>query len=203
MCADWNGRLTFNGSTIDRQRGNLVHSISSVPPPTGQPAGLAAAMALARVGAVPNWPLMTLYSSTSNQPYLNWPGDLSALILANPGLLMSFIRQRSQTTASLAASANGLLSRIPEQTYQEMDKEMGAMDISFPSEFPKGPWKTSEEAKDCINKCFTAIPRKLAPAVELFSHFSIARSASKGSKMGNCQLLVCDHHGGTNLSQQE
>ena len=73
---------------------------------------------------------------------------------------------------------------------------MGAKGISFPSGFPKSRWKTTEEAKDGINKCYAQKTSNGCGAFTAIFRFCIvARSASKGSKECNRQLLVCDHHG--------
>ena len=73
---------------------------------------------------------------------------------------------------------------------------MGAMGISFPPEFPKGPWKTSEEAKDCINKCYAQKTSTGCGAFTVvFRSSVVTQSSPKGSKKVNRRLLVCDHHG--------
>ena len=157
----------------------------------GQLAGPAAA-ALAQVLAVPNLP-DTIMFSTGNQQCIYQPGELSAPILVNPTI-----------TAPIVESAKSVLTRTPEAIYKEMNKVMGAKGISFPSGFPKGPWKTAEEAKNCFNKCYAQKTSTGCGAFSaIFRSSMVGRSASKGSKKGNRQLLVCDHHGGTNPSQQE
>jgi hypothetical protein len=156
--------------------GNLIQN--------GQLAGPAAA-ALAQVLAVPNWQ-DTIMFSTGNQQCFNRPGESSAPILVNP-----------TATAPLVAPAKSMLTRTPEAVYTEMNQVMGAKGIYFPSGFPKGPWKKSEEAKDCINKCYAQKTSTGCGAfTAIFRSCMVARSASKGSKKGNRQLLVCDHHGG-------
>lgn len=179
----------MDGSALS---GNLVHSTSAT---AGQPAGPAAA-ALAQVLAVQNWPYATMFSTMSSQQCLKGPGELSPPILANPSLLIGG-HQCSQGTAPLAASAKSVLIRTPEAIYQERNKDMGAKGISFPSGFPEGPWKSSEEAKDCINKCYAQKTSTGCGAfTAVFRSSVVMASASKGSKKGNRRLLVCDHQGG-------
>ena len=149
----------------------------------GQHAGPATA-ALAQELVVPNWP-NKIMCSTGNQQCFNLPGELSAPIPVNP-----------TTPAPLASPAKSVLTRTPEAIYKEMNKAMGAKGISFPSGFPKSRWKTTEEAKDGINKCCAQKTSNGCGAFTAIFRFCIvARSASKRSKECNRQLLVCDHHG--------
>ena len=148
--------------------GNLVVSISAS---TGQSAGPSAA-ALGNGVAAPTMAMLT----TSNQHFLNQPSELWTQIEANTPLSLGRSQEYSQTTGNLGnlansisastrqsvgpsaaapldASANSVI-RTPEEIQQEMSMIMIAQGISFPSEFPKGPWNMPDEAKNCINKCY-------------------------------------------------
>ena len=113
-------------------------------------------------------------------------------------------RQCSPTTAPPAASAKSVLCRTPEAIYKEMNKEMCAKGISFPSRFPEGPWTTSEEAKDCINKCYAQKASTGCGAfTAVFRSSVVMGSASKEAKRAITVYLFAIITGDTNRSQQE
>ena len=205
---EYSGSQTQEYSQATGNLGNLVHSISAS---TGQSAGPFAA-ALANVVAAPTMAML----STSSQQFLNQPSELWPQIEANPALSLGRSQKYPQTTGNLGnlvhsisastrqsagpsaaapldASANSVV-RTPEEIQQEMSKVMIAQGISFPSGFPKGPWKTPEEAKNCINKCYAQQTSTGCGAFTVVFRTSVSTSsASKRSKKGNRRLLVCDH----------
>ena len=161
----------LNASAFLDNLTNLRHLISAT---TGQPA----ATALANAVLAPTRTTL----STSNQQFLNQPGEgeLWAQIVANPALLMGGRPVCPQTTAALDASANSA-KRTPGAIHQEMS----AQGISFPSGFPKGPWKTSEEAKNCINKCYAQQTNTGCGAFTVVFRSSVMKKVFDGASMSS------------------